>query len=91
MSKPDLSSLEKSVEAAFEARDGISAATRGEAREARRTRGHGGGRWGRGLFCNLRPPGPRGPGCLPTMPAAARRRAADTSGYESRLHRRAVQ
>ena len=34
MSKPDLSSLEKSVEAAFEARDGISAATRGEAREA---------------------------------------------------------
>jgi 2,3,4,5-tetrahydropyridine-2-carboxylate N-succinyltransferase len=34
MSKPDLSSLEKAVEAAFEARDGIGAATRGEAREA---------------------------------------------------------
>jgi 2,3,4,5-tetrahydropyridine-2-carboxylate N-succinyltransferase len=34
MSKPDLSSLEKSVEAAFEARDGISASTLGEAREA---------------------------------------------------------
>jgi len=34
MSKPDLTSLEKTVEAAFEARDGISTATRGEAREA---------------------------------------------------------
>ena len=34
MSKPDLTSLEKTVEAAFEARDGISTTTRGEAREA---------------------------------------------------------
>ncbi|SMH37663.1 2,3,4,5-tetrahydropyridine-2,6-dicarboxylate N-succinyltransferase [Mesorhizobium australicum] len=34
MSKPDLTSLEKTVEAAFEARDGISTSTRGEAREA---------------------------------------------------------
>ena len=34
MSKSDLSSLEKSVDAAFEARDGVSAATRGEVREA---------------------------------------------------------
>ena len=34
MSKPDLASLERTVEAAFEARDGISAATRGETRDA---------------------------------------------------------
>ena len=34
MSKPDLSSLEKAVEAAFEARDGINTGTRGEVREA---------------------------------------------------------
>lgn len=34
MSKPDLESLEKTIEAAFEARDGISTATRGEVRDA---------------------------------------------------------
>jgi len=34
MSKPDLSSLEKAVEAAFEARDGVNTGTRGEVREA---------------------------------------------------------
>jgi 2,3,4,5-tetrahydropyridine-2-carboxylate N-succinyltransferase len=34
MSKPDLASLEKTIDAAFEARDGVSPATRGEVREA---------------------------------------------------------
>ena len=34
MSKPDLASLEKTIEAAFEARDAVSPATRGEVREA---------------------------------------------------------
>jgi 2,3,4,5-tetrahydropyridine-2-carboxylate N-succinyltransferase len=34
MSKPDLASLEKTIDTAFEARDGISPATRGEVREA---------------------------------------------------------
>ena len=34
MSKPDLASLEKTIDAAFEARDGISPATRGEVRDA---------------------------------------------------------
>ena len=34
MSKSDLSSLEKAVDAAFEARDGVSVSTRGEVREA---------------------------------------------------------
>jgi 2,3,4,5-tetrahydropyridine-2-carboxylate N-succinyltransferase len=34
MSKPDLASLEKTIEKAFEERDGISTATRGEVREA---------------------------------------------------------
>ncbi len=34
MSKHDLSALEKSIEAAFEARDGINAATKGEVRDA---------------------------------------------------------
>ena len=34
MSKSELSSLEKAVDAAFEARDGVSASTRGEVREA---------------------------------------------------------
>jgi 2,3,4,5-tetrahydropyridine-2-carboxylate N-succinyltransferase len=34
MSKPELSSLEKAIEAAFEARDGINTGTRGEVREA---------------------------------------------------------
>jgi 2,3,4,5-tetrahydropyridine-2-carboxylate N-succinyltransferase len=34
MSKPDLSALETSIEAAFDARDTVTASTRGEAREA---------------------------------------------------------
>ena len=34
MSKPDLSSLEKAVDAAFEARDGVNSSTRGEVRES---------------------------------------------------------
>ena len=34
MSKPDLSSLEKTVDAAFEARDGVNSSTRGEVRES---------------------------------------------------------
>jgi 2,3,4,5-tetrahydropyridine-2-carboxylate N-succinyltransferase len=34
MSKPDLASLEKTIDKAFEERDGISTATRGEVREA---------------------------------------------------------
>ena len=34
MSKPDLASLEKTIEKAFEERDTISTATRGETRDA---------------------------------------------------------
>ena len=34
MSKPDLSSLEKTVDAAFEAHDGVNSSTRGEVRES---------------------------------------------------------
>ncbi|RUU03302.1 2,3,4,5-tetrahydropyridine-2,6-dicarboxylate N-succinyltransferase, partial [Mesorhizobium sp. M7A.T.Ca.TU.009.01.3.2] len=34
MSKPDLASLEKTIEKAFEERDAISTATRGETRDA---------------------------------------------------------
>ena len=34
MSKPDLSSLEKTVDSAFEARDGVNSSTRGEVRES---------------------------------------------------------
>ena len=34
MSKPDLASLEKTIDKAFEERDGISTATRGEVRDA---------------------------------------------------------
>ena len=34
MSKPDLASLEKTIESAFEERDAISTATRGETRDA---------------------------------------------------------
>jgi len=34
MSKPDLASLEKTIEAAFEGRDGVSTTTRGEVRDA---------------------------------------------------------
>ena len=34
MTKPDLASLEKTIESAFEAREGVSPATRGEVRDA---------------------------------------------------------
>ncbi len=40
MTKPDLASLEKTIEKAFDERDGINTATRGESARSRRTVAH---------------------------------------------------